>query len=266
MSWHPDHTVLDRYALGLAGEVTASSVEAHLVVCRLCRSSVGGAVDVVRKERIWAGVREVTETPLTRRGEGVLRRLGVPGAWARLLAMTPSVRTSWLLSVMVVLAMALLAPRSARGGSLVFLLLAPLVPVAGVAVSFGRRVDPVYEVALATATGGFRLMLVRVVAVLTASAVVVAVPAIVRAEFRWAAVWLIPALAVTVLTLVLSTVTSTSVAAGLVSVLWLASVSVLAVSPTPEVILQLSGQAFLSCLAAVLVAVLLARRQAFERL
>jgi SNF family Na+-dependent transporter len=79
-------------------------------------------------------------------------------------------------------------------------------------------------------------------------------------------VWLMPALAVTVLTLVLSIVTSTSVAAGLVSVLWLASVSVLAVSPTPEVILQLSGQAFLGCLAAVLVAVLLARRQAFERL
>ena len=68
-----------------------------------------------------------------------------------------------------------LAQTGDRGIGL-FLALAPVLPVAGVAVAFGPRTDPLHEVAVAAPYSSFRLLLLRSAAVLTTS-LLLAVPA-----------------------------------------------------------------------------------------
>jgi hypothetical protein len=262
MSWHLDQTVFEVYRAGRLGDVVADSVEAHLVACEACRSLVD--VDERRREGVWSRVLDGTLTPRVRRGERVLRRVGVDPVSARLLAMTPSVRPSWLVSVVLVVTMALLASRNFEGGPVVLLLVAPLVPVVGVAASFGPGTDPVYDVGLASPTGGFRLLLVRAVAVLSASAVAVAVPATVLVELRWTAACLLPALVVTLLTLLLSSVVVPGAAALAVSASWIATVAAVAVGPTVDSLAGGVVQVVFGVLVVVLTVGLLARRQAFE--
>ena len=84
------------------------------------------------------------------------------------------------------------------------LLAAPLLPVVGVAVSYGRHADPLYETVAATPSAGLRLLLVRTTLVLA-----VCVPLLTAAGWLMpaqgdspgAAAWLLPGLALTLLTL-----------------------------------------------------------------
>jgi hypothetical protein len=63
-----------------------------------------------------------------------------------------------------------LARGSGFGGALPLLLaLAPVVPVTGVALSYGRYSDPAFELTASTPSGGLRLLLVRSAAVLVVS-------------------------------------------------------------------------------------------------
>jgi hypothetical protein len=262
MSWHLDQSVLGLYRAARLGDVAADSVEAHLVACGRCRLSV----DVVdgRRERVWTQVLCVALTPRVRRSERLLRRVGIDPASSRLLAMTPSVHPSWLLSVVTVLTLALVLSRNLDGGPIGLLILAPSVPVAGVAASFGPGTDPVYEVGLASPTGGFRLLLVRTVAVLGVSAVAVALPAAVLAEFRWTVACLLPALAVMLLTLLLSSAVAPALAATVVSGLWVATVVSAAVGPSLAPLAGGAVQAVFGVLVAGLAVGLVARRHAFE--
>jgi len=108
---------------------------------------------------------------------------------------------------------------------------------------------------------------VRATAVLTASVAVTAVPSLFLTELRWMVVWMVPALAVTVLTLIASTVTTVPLAAAVVSTLWVAGViaTELATS-TPLAVFDAPAQLVFGVVAAGLMAVLLVRRPAFERL
>ena len=89
------------------------------------------------------------------RGARARSRCGVPDHVARLLAATPSLRVSWLLAVV-----AGARVRGARGqrarpvrraelALFLFLVVAALLPVAGVAAAFGPGVDPAHEIGLA---------------------------------------------------------------------------------------------------------------------
>ncbi|MFF6905713.1 hypothetical protein ACFY9Q_07225 [Streptomyces sp. NPDC012389] len=49
------------------------------------------------------------------------------------------------------------------------LVTAPVLPLAGVALSYGRHADPLYEVVTSTPSGGLRLLLIRAAAVLAVS-------------------------------------------------------------------------------------------------
>jgi hypothetical protein len=262
MSWHLDQTILGLYRAGRLGDVAADTNEAHLVACDRCRLSVD--VDDDRRERVWAQVLDVTNTPTVRRSERLMRRVGIDPATSRLLAMTPSVHPSWLLSVVTVLTLALVMSRNLDSGPIGLLILAPLVPVAGVAASFGPGTDPVYEVGLASPTGGFRLLLVRTVAVLGVSAVAMTVPAALLAELRWTVACLLPAMAVTLLTLLLSSVAAPALAATAVSGLWVATVAAVAAGPSLDSLARGAVQAVFGVLVAGLAAGLVARRHAFE--
>lgn len=138
--------------------------------------------------------------------ERLLVRLGIPDHLARLLSVTPSLRLSWLSAVAVVLLAAAWTARfqDVAAAPLILLILAPLVPVAGVAVAYGPGVDPAYEVTVVAPLSGLRLTLLRTAAVLASAVPISVAAALVAGDTATrAAGWLLPSLALTVLVLCL---------------------------------------------------------------
>jgi hypothetical protein len=85
-------------------------VEAHLAECPRCRSALSAHADAERlaRNRSVLLVRAaISDGGLVRRG---LRRCGLPDHVLGLLAATPSLRRSWLLSVIAVLAVVAASP------------------------------------------------------------------------------------------------------------------------------------------------------------
>ena len=97
-TWHADDDLLAGYAGGTIDDARAYSLEAHLLACDPCRVALAARADTAALERMWTEVSEVLDAPTPGVVERALRGLGVPGHVARLLAATPSLRASWLLS------------------------------------------------------------------------------------------------------------------------------------------------------------------------
>src|SRR4030095_9140979 len=154
-AWHADDELLAAYDEQRLDAAARWSVEAHLTSCAGCRLQARGL-------GAEAGV-----------PGRLLVRLGVAEHTARLLAATPALRGSWLLAVATVLAFAVLAAWTTPGqdANLAFLCVAPLLPLAGIAVAYGPGIDPTYEIGLAAPLRSFRLLLLRAAAVLGAAAV-----------------------------------------------------------------------------------------------
>jgi hypothetical protein len=230
MSWHAEPEMLAAYARGEADPASSFSLEAHLVACGECQALVARAVEVPRLEQMWDAIEDRLDAP--RRGpvEALLARLGVPAHVARLLAATPSLTASWLLGVVLTLAVAVLGVHQDERGLVLFLCLAALFPLAGVAAAFGAGLDPTYEIGLAAPLSSLRLLLLRTVAVVVTTLVVVAIAALALPSVGWtAAAWLLPSLALTLGSLVLATYVSPLVACAAVAGVWLGAVVVAAV-------------------------------------
>lgn len=279
MNWHADTLLLDRYATGALDDASALSVEAHLLACAPCQAAVAAAAPADRLAAIWDEVEEALDAPRPAPVERALRRLGVGEHLARLLAATPSLRLSWLGAVAFALAFAVLATHGQSGGRglLVFLAVAPILPVVGTAVAFGPSLDPMYELSLASPMHNVRLLLLRAIAVLSTTTVLAALAGLFASHLSWlVAAWLVPALALTAVTLALATWLSPEAAAGVVTTLWLGGVLVSEVAaagglaafkaggPVQSVFFQVSGQATFLALAAVALGVVLRRRDTFE--
>src|SRR5439155_2770925 len=144
---------------------------------------------------------------------------------ARLLAATPSLRLSWLGAIVVALGFSVLAAYGRRGDPILFLLVAPLLPIGGVAAAFGPAADPTHEISLAAPVRTHWLLLVRTTAVLLSTAVLAGVASLALPHLGWTAVaWLLPSLALTLSALALATVMPPLWAAGTVAFLWVAAV------------------------------------------
>lgn len=229
MTWHAGTIELARYAAGEADDATASSVEAHLVSCGQCRAQVATHVDPLRLERLWAGVVDAVDRPRTRWPERVLIRLGVGDDTARLLAATPSLQLSWLASVALALMFSVVAAHEGAKGLVLFLTVAPLVPLAGVAAAFGPELDRSQEITAATPMAGWRLLILRGCAVFSVTVALAGLAALALPEMRWvSAAWLLPALGLSLAALGLSTFMSVDRAAGAVAVAWVTVVLVAA--------------------------------------
>jgi signal transduction histidine kinase len=159
--------------------------------------------------------------------ERTLVRVGVKDHVARLLAATPSLRASWFAAGAIVVGFSARAAAAGPAGLVVFLVVAPLVPVAGVAAAYGPWMDPMYEMAHATPTSGLRILLLRAAAVLATTAVLVGSAAILLPGADWtAAAWVLPSLALTLASIALSTFVPTQWAAAGVTLFWLTVVVV----------------------------------------
>jgi len=265
MSWHVDASDIHRYQEAALDRVAAASLEAHLTDCGECRSLV--VVDRDWLERSWSTIAELVEPSRPGVVERTLTRLGVPSHVARIVAVSPALRISFLLAVVLVMAFAAVASTSnpTDGTYRVFLIVAPLLPVAGVAFAYGRLVDPAYDLTLASPIDSFRLLLLRVVTVLAVSIPVglVAWPMVPAPSAFGFTAWLLPALALTLVTLALSSRFEVWLAGSMVGGGWVAAM-VIAVAEGYETFDTRAqiGYAVLALLAAVAVMV---RRERYDR-
>ncbi|MEA2972575.1 MAG: hypothetical protein QOG82_1033 [Actinomycetota bacterium] len=262
-TWHAEPGDIARYAAGAIDDTGAGSIEAHLVACAHCRGQVADVADAGRLDASWLAIVDTLDTPRPTVVERAARRLGVRNDTARVLAATPSLQGSWLLAVVVAFGFAVLAAQSGTDrGLALFLVLAPLIPVVGVAAAFGPGLDPTWEITLAAPSGGFRLLLLRAAAVVATTFAMASVASVALPGLSWtAAAWVLPALALTLASLALSTFTSPERASAAVAVSWI--VAVLFSAHVTRHVLSAFGPNGQLCLAgvAVVAAVLVARRR-----
>jgi hypothetical protein len=266
MSWHVDPDVLDRYQSGIADRISAASVEAHLTACADCRGLV--PVEAEWLKRSWTRIADLVEPGHRLPVERFLTLVGAPAHLARVMAVTPSLRPSWLIAVTLTLLFAALASRvDPSTGFDLFLVLAPLVPVAGVAIAYGRIGDPAHEITVATPVDPFRLLLLRA-AIVTGFALVVALNIDIGIPAPYATgLWILPALAVTLSTLAVGTRLTMWLAAAASATGWLLVATLFTVENGGHLIAALTSQAQFAFVAVAVAAtfVLLRNGDAYRR-
>jgi hypothetical protein len=226
MTWHIDPDTAQRYVFGAISRPTAVSVERHLTSCAECRSLL--TVDEAWLERSWSGIAEHVE-PGTNLMERALRRLGVPEVPAKLVALSPAMRVSFLVALLLVIGFAVLAAGSNPSGRTYqfFLAIAPLVPVLGVAFAYGRVVDPAHEMTLVSPIDSFFVLLIRAATVVAVALLggLVSWPLVPAPASVGVSAWLLPAFALTLATLALASRFEMWLAAAMVAGGWVIAVT-----------------------------------------
>ena len=141
--WHVPDDLLRRFTddPGAIDDVTASSIEAHLIQCADCRTRMAASAPAAFVAASWELVADRIDRPSGSMVERLLDRLGLDAGVARLLAATPALRAAGLAAVVgLAVGAAVLSRTSEAEGP--FLVLAPLVPLLAVAASFAPASDP----------------------------------------------------------------------------------------------------------------------------
>ncbi|WP_245685010.1 zf-HC2 domain-containing protein [Streptomyces exfoliatus] len=243
--WHVTDALALRYAEGSAPETDAWSLEKHVESCTPCAARVSAAVRASAAGPVLAAVRAELLTSLGHRpapvpvSASVSASTPVPvsagrsplGRWARLWwAVGPALRGSWVVAVVLVVggAFGLAHGAGFQGAGSLLLAVSPILPLAGVAVSYGRHADPLYEITAATPSGGLRLLLTRTAAVLAVCVPLLTAGAALLprvAGFPGAAAWLLPGLALTLAALALGSFVGCRAAAATLGGGWLLAVT-----------------------------------------
>ncbi|GHH33071.1 zf-HC2 domain-containing protein [Lentzea cavernae] len=255
---HPSEQLLHRYSRG-DDDIPADQlwgVESHLESCAPCR---GRLAPDPTAQAVWTNLEPLLDrTPQMSRARARWRVHG----WV-----SPAAGP-WLAMILLVTAAAVALDRVGfvvgERVSLV-VLIAPALPVLGVAASWGRSLDPAHEVTAATPRAGLPLVLRRTVAVLA-----VVVPGLAAAGVLTGVGfvrWLLPCLAFTVGTLALGTLIGVTRAAVVLIAAW----ALVIVAPTiafsrMAVALDPAAAPVWAGLLVAGLAVLAARRMAFARL
>ncbi|WP_213453330.1 zf-HC2 domain-containing protein [Rhizomonospora bruguierae] len=225
--WHIDAALLAEYDRGSLDPSRVMAVDAHLLACASCRGRV--EVDTVWLADNWAAVFDAVHAPKQRVLWRLLGRLGLPEHRIQLLAATPALRWSWLGATAAVLALAVAAAYFAQPGArvsaMLFLVLAPVLPVLAVATAYGPPADPMHEITGTMPAAGPSLVLWRATAVVAvAVAMGMGAAALLPGPGWYAVAWLLPALVLSMGSLALSTVVPLSTATGLLGGAWLIGV------------------------------------------
>lgn len=208
-TWHAHDDTLRAWADGSAAPVLAASVETHLLRCDTCRARVGALRDadtpvagtpVTRTspllsdaDRRWAALADEIDRPRSR----PLLRVGLG---------TPALRAAWLaaLAMLLVLPVAVL---EAPGSLPLMLALAPVAPLAAVALAYGRGAEPAGEMAFATPSAGLRVVARRALLVsVTAVPLGVVAALAVGLPLELALGWLLPGAALAALVMLSGTI------------------------------------------------------------
>jgi hypothetical protein len=280
---HAGADLLASYAAGTSDEVAAWSVEAHITACARCRSALSAQVDAQRLARNRSALLVRAALGDGGRARRLVCRCGVPDHLVRLVAATPSLRRSWLLSVMGVLAVVTGEAAAVRFGWISgggngriggypdpevltpFLLVAPLLVLAGVAAAFLPMFDPAHRLAVAAPFSGFTLLLARTVSALAAALVPVVGAAFIVPGPGWLPVaLLLPSLALCAFALAAATVVDPRAAAVTASALWVLPVLLLMMTHVPLAHVASPAQAACAAVLCTCALALFLRRDRFE--
>lgn len=177
-----------------------------------------------RVDANWQAITIELDAPKPGRLERLLRALGLPSEATRVMAATPALRRAWFVALTLVAAVGLIAAGADRPRDAFFNLavLAPLVPIIGIAMAYGPSSDPAREIELATPSKGLRLLLLRSATVQTVSTLVLGMVSLASPVSTLAALgWMLPSLGLTSVALALMTVLSPSRAAATAGGSWL---------------------------------------------
>jgi hypothetical protein len=226
LTWHADDDLLAAYVAGTLDAIHGASVEQHLTRCAECRQRIRPHVPAPALDRAWAGIRDAVEPPALPLPARIARRVGVREPTAVLLGATASLRTAWLVSAFVALAFAALAVFWTSSQAITpFLLVAPLIPVIGVAAAYGPHEDPLESLVATAPFGRTRLILLRTLAVLVSILPFAVVLGFLLPGPEWLAVaWLGPALSLVPVMMALSSFVGPRAGASVVAIGWCAVV------------------------------------------
>ncbi|MER8232534.1 zf-HC2 domain-containing protein [Streptomyces sp. NPDC094049] len=259
---HASARLIDGYAHGGADlapdEVWA--LESHLEGCGVCRDRLSATVTAgvpavaALTAAVWSGLEPLLATTVPAPPRRLRARLS---AWA-----TP-VMTPWLAMVLAVTALALVMDLAGPGSGRVplLLLLAPVLPVGGVAASWSRGLDPAYELTSVTPRAGLQLVLRR-----TASVLAVVIPALLAGGWTTgvsAVQWLLPCLAFTALTLALGGLIGMARAAVALVAVWVAVMVPVLATDSAGFVLRTDTLPVWGLVLALGVGVVIARRGAY---
>ena len=228
-TWHIDPELLTGYVTGALGRAPAASVEAHLMTCPSCRAAIAPLAVPERLERNLAAITERVDQPRRNPIERLIERIGVPEHVTRVLAVSPTERGTWLTGVAV--ALLIVAAADLFSGSqrtvFMFLVAAPLLPLAGVTAAITFRHDPLRELVVAVPTPGFKLFLMRALAVLTPTIAVAAGASLLVPRQGWEPVlWLLPSFGLVASTLALASWFPIRAVAWSLGALWVLAATV----------------------------------------
>lgn len=266
LSWHVPEPTLQAYLAGRVQDADAWSVEAHLTSCETCRRDLAAISEAdpersVTIERIWTALADALPA------QGKVGRGSRWGGVRVLVAAGPAARWAWLAACVLVLVFAAAAGDSGISEVPWLAIMAPVVPLLGVAASYGSGLDDAYEVIAATPAGGLRLLLVRTSVVLAVTTPVALVAGAI-AGYGSPAPWLLASLALTLVTLALGSVVGVERAAAVVGAGWVIAVSMTALDPGQRLPAVLTPEAVPVLLAAAATAavVIVVRRSAYNHL
>ena len=210
-TWHADDETLRSWASGAAAPVLAASIEAHLLRCEECRHRTS-TLSPAR-----------TESDAVRRWDALADEIDRPRSvpFMRLGLSTPGLRAAWVTALLVLLALPAVIGLVGDRVPLVTAL-APVAPLAAVALAYHRSSDPAGELALAVPTAGLRLVAARAV-IVALSAVPVGVGGALAAGLpaQVALGWLLPGAALAALVVLAGTTrTDPAVVAATLGSLW----------------------------------------------
>ncbi len=227
-------------------------------------------VDPARVEANWRAITIELDAPMPGRMERLLRRAGLPSHVTRLVVATPALRRAWYLATGLAILIGLAGTDASEPRDDLFglLLVAPLVPVLGVALAYGAEADPAHEMTLATPMRGLRLVLTRAAAVLAFSTFWLTIAAILAPGRQpMAFAWLLPALGLTSATVALMSAIRPRLAAGITAATWVVGVvSVQNTATDPLAAFGPVGQLVMVAVTALGLAVAVARRHHFDLL
>lgn len=218
MRWHVEPDQLIAYARGGVADALAWSVEGHLLGCSACRRALADAVPHTPLGPVVTEVAARLAGPLpTQAAPARLARWRFTGG----LAMLPAAGGVWFAAALTVMALAVGADLAvnATGSSPLLLLVAPVLPLLGVGVSYGPERDAAFEVVASTPSAGPRLVLWRTLVVLGSLLPVLSVVGAVTG-LAAPARWIIPCLALYAAALALGSVIGLARASAAVAVTW----------------------------------------------
>lgn len=262
MSWHLEQHTWEAYAAGRLDPVAEASVEAHVTGCTQCREVARSTATSAQTTAVWDAVRTSITEPVLPALLRPLNRLGVPKHDLIVVSAADSLVVSWAATVgFAVLSACLiaLAGLSPPNQDAAFLALTPLVPVLAVAMAYDA-LDPLREVALATAYSKLRLALLRATATLAVAVpVTLAIGLVVPNMQDLAFAWLLPSLGLSIGVLVLLTWLEAPLAGAVVAGSWVAVIVVLRSGWDVVVLASMSAQLGCVVLALFLAAILVVR-------